>query len=291
MTSVVNKNPISIVNLYLTVLQLVKSRPKLFIPFIIFAVIDLSFLLIIYVVSQQPFNVVLTPPIKAFWGEKFLHYPYNFLLIPKLASMSRNFLSCVIGSLLTGCAVIMIADSYNNKIPRFFFSLKTGVKKYFVLFSFVFMLTTLFGACFKLLETGLIKYFSSGHDTLLFLKPQVWFGPLLIVINLFIIILIHGAFGYVIPFLMIEKEKLSMVILKSLKFFAKFPIPTIFLIGLPVLLYLPIIFLQLETSFLISNFFPELVLYICVAASIINAIVIDSLITFSTVILFLQNKD
>jgi len=100
MTSVVNKKPISIVNLYLTVLQLVKSRPKLFMPFIIFAVIDLSFLLIIYVVSQQPFNAVLTPPIKAFWGEKFLHYPYNFLLIPKLASMSRNFLSCVIGALL-----------------------------------------------------------------------------------------------------------------------------------------------------------------------------------------------
>ncbi len=291
MTNGENKKPVSIVSLYLTVLQLVKSQPKLFIPFIIFVIVDLSFLFIIFVAPRQPFNVVLAPPIRAFWGEKFLHYPANFLLIPKLAALSRNFLSCLIGSLLTGCAVAMLADSYNKKVTRFFPSLKAGFKKYLSLFSVVFIITLLFWGCLKLLEIGLIKYFSSGHATLLFLKPRVWFGPLLIVINLFITILIQGAFVYAIPFLMLKDQNLFKALFKSLGLFVKFFIPTVILIGLPVLLYLPIIVLQFKTAFLISRFFPESVLYICVAAAILNAVVIDLLITFSTTVLFLQNRD
>lgn len=291
MTNGANKKPVSIISLYLTVLQLVKSQPKLLIPFIIFVVADLFFLFIIFVAPRQPFNVVLAPPIKAFWGEKFLHYPANFLLIPKLASLSRNFLSCLIGSLLTGCAVAMLADSYNNKVTRFFPSLKAGFKKYLSLFSVVFIITLLFWGCLKLLEMGLIKYFSSGHASLLFLKPRIWFGPLLIVINLFITVLIQGAFVYAIPLIMLEKEKLFKAILKSLGLFVKFFLPTVLLIGLPVLLYLPIIVLQFKTAFLISRFFPESVLYVCVAASVLNSLVIDLLITFSTAVLFLQNRN
>ncbi len=291
MTNEVKKKPVSIVSLYITVLQLVKSHLKLFIPFIIFVIVDLVFLFIIYVAPRQPFNVVLAPPIRAFWGEKFLHYPANFLLIPKLAALSRNFLSCLIGSLLTGCAVAMLADSYNNKITRFIPSLKAGFKKYLSLFSVVFIITLLFWGCLKLLEIGLIKYFSSGHASLLFLKPRIWFGPLLIVINLFITIIIQGMFVYAIPLIMLEKEKLFKAILKSFALFIKFFMPTVILIGLLVLLYLPIIVLQFKTAFLISRFFPESVLYVCVAASIINSLVIDLLITFSATVLFLQNKD
>ncbi len=291
MINEVNKKRVSVINIYLTVLQLVKSNPKLFIPFIIFVIVDLFFLFLIFVAPRQPFNVVLAPPIRAFWGEKFLHYPANFLLLPKLASLSRNFLACVIGSLLTGCAVTMAADSYNNKITRFLTALKAGLRKYLALFSVVFIITLLFGGCLKLLEFGLIKYFSSGHATLLFIKPRVWFGPLLIIINLSFTLLIQGAFVYAIPLIMLEKEKVFQAIFKSMGLFKKFFVPTVFLFGVPVLFYLPIIVLQFKTSFLISWFFPELVLYICVAASIINSLVIDLLITFSTTVLFLQNKE
>ncbi len=285
------KKAFSVINIYQFIFQALRNQPKLWIPYVGFTLLELFFLIFLYLAPRQPFAVLLAPPIRAFRGEKFLHYPANFLLLPELASLSRNFLACIFGSLLTGFAVAMVVDVYYKKNINALASLKAAFKKYLYLFAVVLLVTVLFFSLIKIIEKGLLKYFLSGHATLLFLKPQVWLGPILIIINLLIVILVQGLLVYAIPIIMTGNGKLFKAIGRSTVMFTKLFLPTLFLVGLPILAYLPIIVLQFNTSFLINRFLPEAVLYVCIAAAIINSLVVDLLVTFSSTILYLQNKD
>ncbi len=285
------KKAFSVINIYQFIFQALRNQPKLWIPYVGFTLLELFFLIFLYLAPRQPFAVLLAPPIRAFWGEKFLHYPVNFLLLPKLASLSRNFLACIFGSLLTGFAVAMVVDVYYKKNINALASLKAAFKKYLYLFAVVLLITVLFFSLIKIIEKGLLKYFLFGHATLLFLKPQVWLGPILIIINLLIVILVQGLLVYAIPIIMTGNGKLFKAIGRSMVMFTKLFLPTLFLVGLPILAYLPIIVLQFNTPFLINRFLPEAVLYVCIAAAIINSLVVDLLVTFSSTILYLQNKD
>ena len=273
------KNNKSVINTYHLVFQSLRSQPKLFIPFFCFALVELVCLFLAYVAPRQPFNVVLAPLIRAFWGERLLHYPANFLLLPKLGSLIRNFLSCILGSLLTGLAVVMVADVFNKKNVRIFSSLKTAINKYFSLFTVVLIITVLFFSFLKLIEMG-VK----------FLGPKAWLGPILIALNLLVVLLVQGIFVYAIPLLMIKNEKLFAALGKSAIMFFKLFVPTVVLIGLPLLFYIPIIALQFNTPLLIDRIFPEAVLYVSIAAVILNSLIVDLFITLSTTTLFLQNN-
>ncbi|MCX5707730.1 MAG: hypothetical protein NTY14_01910 [Candidatus Omnitrophica bacterium] len=277
------KKSLSIINTYHLVFQALRSQPKLFIPYICFVLVELAVLFLLYVAPRHPFNVVLAPPIKAFFGEAFLHYPTNFLLLPKLSSLSRNFLSCILGALMTGFAVLMVSDAYNQKTVRPTVSLKSAFKKYFSLFTIVLVITGLF--------FGLLKLVEMGFSSLLFLKPKAWLGPVVIAINILVVLLIQGLFAYSIPLLVLENNKVFQAMGRSLGLFFKLFLPTVVLIGLPLLTYIPIIVLQYNTPLLISKVFPEAVLYVCILAAVLNSFVIDLLITVSTTVLFLQNRD
>jgi hypothetical protein len=280
----------SIISTYHLVFQSLRSQPKLFIPFVFFILVELICLFFVYVAPRVPFNVVLAPPIKTFWGERFLHYPANFLLLPKLGSLIRNFLSCIMGSLLTGLAVVMAADVFNKKSARIFPSLKTAIKKYLALFTVVLLITVLFFSFLKLIETGIVKYFISGHKDLLSLGPKIWMGPILIALNLLVVLLVQGLFVYAIPLLMIGNENLFKALVKSVMVFFKLFWPTVALIGLPLLFYIPIIVLQFNTPVLIDRVFPEAVLFVSIAAVIFNSLILDLFITLATTFLFLQNS-
>lgn len=286
-----NKKTFSLRSIYQFTFHSLKSQPKIFLPFLIFAAVETVFLFFIYVAPRVPFRIVLGPPIRAFWGEGFLHYPANFLLLPKLASMSRTFLSVILGSLTTGLAVGMVCEIYNKKTTKLLSIFKSTIKKYVALFGVVFFITIIFYALAKLTFICLSRYFMAGHATLLSLKPAFWLGPILVSINLLIGIFVQAAFVYAIPILIVENKNLFKVIIESFVLFTKLFIPTMVLVILPILLYIPIIVLQYNTSCLINNVFPESVLIISFVSLIISSLVIDFLITVSTTFLYLKNKE
>jgi len=286
-----NKKPFSLKNIYRFTFHSLNSQPKLLIPFLIFAAVEAVFLFFIYVAPRLPFRTVLGPPIRAFWGEGFLHYPANFILLPKLASMSRTFLSVILGSLTTGMAVSMAFEIYNKKAIRLPDILKSTFRRYGPLFIVLLLITAFFYGLAKLAFVSLTKYFMAGHTALLYLKPRIWLGPVLFGINLLIVIFVQAVFIYAIPLLIIAKEKLFKAIIKSFVLFIKLFIPTIILITLPVLFYIPILVLQYNTSYLINNVFPESVLILAFVSIIISSLVVDFLITVSTTFLYLKNKE
>ena len=275
---------------YKNTLKSLKNYPVIFLPFLIFALVETMALVFIYSFPRTPLILVFGPPIRTLWGEAFLHYPANFLLLPKLASLSRMGLTVFLSSLLTGMTMFIILDICNKKQIKLRLAFKSALKKYLSLFTIVFMLTFLFYILGKIITIGLTKYFMSGHSRLLFIKPGIWLGPILSVINFLIAIFIQSAFVYAIPALIIGKEKTIQSIGRSLLMFKKLFVPTLILVGLPMLIYIPLLVLNYNIAFLIDKLFPEFILLVIFLGTIISSLIIDPLVTVSTALLYLESK-
>ena len=278
---------ISLKRIYDKTNQAIKSNPVLFVPFAIFAAFEFATLIIVYLAPRMPLKLLLGPPIKALWGERFLHYPINFVLIPKLVSLARIGLTVIIGSLLTGAATLLLYSIYKKSKIDLKNAFKIALKKYVSLFAIVLLFTMLFYILDKITSKILVKYFISGHSRLLFLGPKIWLGPILTSLNFILAVIVQAAFIYAIPILLIEEETLTKSVLKSCVLFKKFFLKTVTLVGLPMLLYIPIIILQSDPAFLIARLFPESVVLVSLLSLIFSSLVIDLLITLTTTYLYL----
>jgi len=256
--------------------QGLRKTPSAYIPFFIFACIDFCSLLLLYLTPRQPLIEIFGPPIRTLWGERFLHYPTNFLLLPKLTADARMVLSVCIGSLLTGIAITLLYQK----------PLKSAFKKYVSLFLIVFLITVLFYGTIKIRNIALMKYFMAGHKTLLFLSPTAWLGPISTGMGFFIGLFIQAAFTYAIPALIMGEGRLMRVLATSLVFCKNHLVTTLFLVGLPLLLYVPLLVLNYNSVFLIDRFFPEIILWLSAAGVIVNSLFIDPLITITTAELY-----
>lgn len=271
----------SLLVIYTVTLQTLRKKPAVYVPFIIFALFELFLLLLVYLAPRMPVRIFLGPPIKTLWGERFLHYPLNFLLLPKLASLSRMVLSIFLGSLTTGIAVAIL---YQKEI-------KSVLKKYALLFLTVLFTTALFYVSTKTAVLLLAKYFMAGHSKLLFLKTGLWMGPILTVLNFTAAIFAQALFVYVIPKLIISNENFIKTILGGFVFFQKHFILTLTLVGLPMMLYTPIIILNQNALFLMNKVYPEFLLWVAVLGTVISSFIIDPLITVSTALFYLNKKN
>jgi hypothetical protein len=270
----------SLSQIFILTYQAFRNKPSLYLPFIIFAVLEFLSLMALFLAPRAPFREVLGPPIKAFWGERFLHYPLNFLLLPKLASHARTFLSVFAGSLLTGIAVAKL-----YKKP-----LRVAFKRYLSLFLVVLIVTLLFYFLVKIATSGISSYFTSGHQRLLFIGQKLWMGPILIAINLMLAVFVQSLFVYVIPLLILKEDGFIPTVIKSAVFLRGYFLKTVFLVALPMLAYIPIIVLNYNTGFLIDKFFPECILLIAVGSIVITSLIIDPLVTVSTALLYWEEN-
>jgi hypothetical protein len=266
---------------YSFTIQSFQKNPKIYLPFAIFALIEFMALMLIYLSPRVPLRALLGPPISAIWGEKFLHYPVNFLLLSKLAYYSRMFLSVVFSSLLTGLAVAM---TYKKPLSSVY-------KKYVSLFLIVLIMTAIVFFGVKVITSSLLKYFYAGNSKFLFLGPDMWFGPILTVLNFVVAIFVQALFTYAIPILIAGDQKLFKAILQSFVVFKRYFLVSLFLAGLPMLFYIPVVFLYSNTALLIDKFFPEVILLVAILSVIVNSLVIDPLVTISTALLYSLEKE
>ena len=285
-----NINKPSLIITYANTINLFKSHPILMFPFFIFASIDCLILTIIFLAPRQPFLPVLGPIISTFWGEKFLHYPYNFLLLPKLEYFSRMGLSVLFASLLTGMAVNMIYEAYKRNPIHLGRSFQLALKKYVYLFIAVFLFTGLFYLIIRLVNAGLIQYFFSEGRSKSFLMTRLGLGPIILCVNFFIAMFVQAAFNYIIPVLMLENKNFFRSLTDAFLLFEKLFIFTLLLVGIPLLAYIPIIILNFNTMSLITGFFPELVLIISFLGIIVSDLLINPLITASATIVFKETQ-
>lgn len=277
--------------IYINTFRLFKANPKVYIPYLISIAVESAALLVIFLVPREPLNTILGPIIGTFWGEKYLHYPVNFLILPKLLDISRMMLSIFIGCLLNATFVAMILDIDNKKPVNFAKALGSVIKKYASLFIIYALVNCVLFLSSKILVSGLIRYFSSGHAKLLFIGPGFWLGPAFLTINIAINIFIQSIFIYAIPCVVVNNNKLIASLKNSFVFFTHHLFLTFILVGLPIVLYLPVgIFLN-NPGTLIEAILPESVLVMCYISILVNYLVIDPLITASSTVVFLAARN
>jgi hypothetical protein len=251
-----------------------------YLPFLVFALIEFTALILLYLAPRPPIRALLGSPIAVIWGERFLHYPANFLLLPKLAYYSRMCLSVLFGSLMTGLAVAIVYTK----------PLKSVYKKYVSLCLVALIITVIFNYAFRIMGSLLLHYFSSGHDKLLSFGPEVWFGTIYTTLNFLLLIVIQAAFTYTIPILIAGDQKLLKAIWTSFKIFKRYWVVSLVLVGLPMLIDIPVIVLYSNTMVLMDKFFPEIILYVAILSVVVNSLIIDPLVTISTAQFYAQVK-
>jgi len=251
---------------------------------------ELIVLGVFYFAPRMPLRLVLGPPIRTFWGEQFLHFPLNFLLLPKLVSNSKVVLAVAFGSFCTCMAVSFIYELYQKKHLKFVQSAKLALNKYISAFCVVLLVYALYFLILKLFAFGLMKYFSL-HRKLLFLSAGVWFGPVISVINIMVGVATQLLFTFAIPLLVVEQKKLLRAIGGSLVLLKKLFIPAFLLTAIPVIAYLPLLVLDYKMAFIMDRTFPEIVLVLLTVSTIFATLVLDPLITCSTTILYLMHRE
>jgi len=276
---------------YHQTIQALKSQKKLLLPFGIFAAVESLVLTLIYLAPRVPLRAVLGPPIKAFKGEMFLHYPANFLIIPELSSFFRNILTVILGSLLAGTAAVMIRQAFWKKEASFIKAIVEAGRKYFQLFFIVLITAVILNYAYKGVTFGITKYFSAGHKELLGFGFAIWRGPVTIVLSAVILLIVQAFFLYTVAFLMLGSQKLFKAIWQSFVFFGKHIWQTLLIVALPFLFYIPVIILQYKTAYLIDNVFPEVVLIIAYTGIIISSLIVDLFVTMSATLYYLNNKE
>jgi hypothetical protein len=285
------KDQHSFIKVYEQAFGVMGKFPVLWLPFAVFVCFEVAALIFLFYTPRLPLVRLFGPPITTFWGETYLHYPANFLLLPKLESLAKMGLNIVLGSLFTAVAVLMTVNIHQKSSPNLFKSFKKSLKSYLLICIVVLIVTLSYYFSVKLLMFAAAKYFIAGHKSLLFIGPRLWFGPIFTTLGFLMALFIQAAFIYALPVLLTEKRNPFSALIKSVILFKKMFIRTILLLGLPMLIYVPILALNYNSGLVINRIFPEFVLIALIIGILVSTLIIDPVVTVTTTILYLQNKE
>jgi len=265
---------------YVAAATALKNNKRIFLPFLVFAVIEALSLIFLYLIPREPLRAAFGPIIKTMWGEQFLHYPQNFLILPKLAGFARMTLSVLFGSILTGIAIALL-----YKKP-----LSVAFHKFVNLMFIVLLLTVSYYLLNRGIMVFLMQYFNAGHEKFLFIGPRWWLGAFTPAISLFLGLILQAVVTYAIPILLTTEKKFIGAIAGSFMFFIKNISITLLLVGIPLLISVPLIFLNYNAAYLMGPFSPEVILWLGFAGIVVNSLILDPMITLTTAAFYLEKR-
>ena len=245
-----------------------KKYPATILPFLIMGVMDFVVLYVLYLAPQRPVSIVLAPPVQAFWGEQYLHYPMNLFLLPKLYNHAHMLLLATLGILTTGCAITMIHEASGAHKPRLFSGFVFAFKRYV-----------------SLLIIGVVVFLISfflGNASGLVATPLVY-GIY------FLHIVVQIVFLYAMVAIVVNKSNVILAVKQSFALAKRSVIPTLVIAAIALVLYLPAMFLKQNLPLLIKKSFPEVVIAV-LSINIMVTMIIDVVITFLVTRLFLEQE-
>ena len=157
------KSPLTVLRLAFSLFKF--DNQKIFYPFIIIVFINLLVLEVIYFLPRYPLSVFFSPIISRIWGEQYLHYPMDLMLLPKLFYYAQMVIFLFLSSFLIVLVVDMVADINNDKQVNFRSSLQKSLPGYIyiVLYSFLtLLLFHLFDKAYGLLMHRAFKIHSTA---------------------------------------------------------------------------------------------------------------------------------
>jgi hypothetical protein len=230
----------------------------LLLPYTAFALLESLLLVAVFLAPQLPSLIPLVaPPIRVFFGEQYLHYPYNLVFLPFIFCYADMVLSLLIGPVAAGMTVEMISQAKNNLKPQIFLSLKKTAKKYIFLLGVwlvVFLATFIIFNGVKFIATSSVvkEFFGASDWRMTRLAQLVSFS--------FCLVLIETFCAYAIPAIMLENKRISGGLKRSFTIAKPLFLVTLILIALPTVFNTGVVLGQEKVlPVLINRTLPEVV--------------------------------
>lgn len=266
-----------------------KNHPVILVPFAISGALKLTCLLVIFLSIFYPLSLVFAPIIKTLWGEVFLHYPFNFSLMPKFFYYVQVSVYIFLDSLLSGIAIWMVFQVNEGKKPRLIEGLKKAVSKYLTLAGLLLAIFLIIAFIYYGERLLIYKILTKLKFVVLLMKSGM-LDFITVFVNFFIIVLVEMVFAFSMPFVMLEDKRFFKAISGSLALTKRFFAPIFILITVPMLVSLPFSLLNTGLPALMDKTFPE-IMFLVLGLSVIFTIFIDSVVTTSLTLLFLSRNN
>ncbi len=281
------KNVIDLIRFSLNTLF---QNPLIAYPFVIIAFIQLFVLEIFYFAPRYPLSIFFGPLIRTLYGEGYLHYPYNFILLPKMFQYAQIFIYIFISSFLIAVSVATIEYINNDKKVTFGMMVKKMLPQYVhICLASIFMFMAIFGFL-KLygLAYDRASLIQSTSGKFYLIKRLVMEGASYITV--LIQILVTTIFAYVITLIAIEKRKVFSALWKNFRYLRTTFFFIFSMVLIPTLFYLPVLVLRDNMPILGNGMFPSLRGWVIVL-SILVLTAIDSIIYTAVTSFYLLKQE
>lgn len=249
----------------------IASNPVVIFLFAFLALVQAAALTVLFLSHSAPFNALLGPVIRRFWGERFLHYPDNFLLLPKLFAHAETVVVTLVGLVITGAAIQLVASARSQEYAS------TIVKAF----------SQSFRRYAGMLLVWLVIFFSLRHGARAAFDALPNVGLVPHFAALFVIFLASQILtAFLFPALFLSGKKYWAALADGVNLaFKNLPALTMLLI-VPVAVTVALSFVK-TLSPMISKNHPDMVLVI-LYLSILVTTAVDIFITSATAILYLK---
>ena len=271
------------------VFNALQKHPSIAAPFFISGCIKLFGIAVIFFSIFYPLSIVFGPLIKSLWGEAFLHYPFNFSLMPKLFYYVQIAVYIFLEGFLTSMAVWMVFRVNEGKKPSLRESARKALPKYIAVMA---LLASIFLIVYLLnyIEMFAIKKFLIKFKFMELLVKKNLLEFILVCVNFFIVALLESVLAFAIPFIVLENKKFFKAIGSSFSM-ARRNFGSVFILILaPTLFALPFSLLGAGLPILTNKTFPEIT-FIVLGGSVIIGFLADCMVTLSLTFLFLSKRD
>lgn len=262
-----------IAGVYSRTFSFLTKTPVALLLFGIVAFLDLVVLAIFFFSHSAPISSILAPPIRRFYGERFLHYPDNFVLLPNLFDKGHFLLLTLVGLIVTGLVIKVVeADVLRREKSEVASVFGSVIGKYFPLL------------CVWLLAFGVVRF---GGRWLFSVMPGNFWTQLLSLYLLLIVVQSLSAFLF--ASILISGKGYFQAIAEGF-LLAIGNLATLIVILLPPVFLIVVISVLKSISrvYLVVN--PELTLYVLVIGIFVSMFV-DAFITVSTTLLYLEARN
>ena len=232
------------------------SKPIVLLPFLIIAFLDGLALELIYFSSREPLARIAGPVIRKFFGEAFVHYPGNLVILPKLLYYAQILIYIFIGAFLAGITVNIVKNIRTALPLKLEALINNALKRYLPLFIF---------AVIAVVSMFLLK----RVNVYFFYKLPAF---ILALILFFSNIVLQAFLVLTIPIIVIKKKGLFKALGESVILGLRNFLSIFTLISLPFLVYLPVTLLKTGAPKLMEKTFPEISLLISSLGIILSVV-------------------
>lgn len=284
------KIPIQVIPLLRGTVDTFISNPIISFPFLTSAFIQLLALEVLFFAPRFPLSAFFNPIITTLWGESFIHYPNNLLVLPKLLQYVQVPFYIFISSYLIAVAISIIGDLNSGKKVSFGSACQDVLGRYVhILVAATISFLTFYGLykIYHLLMVQALRI-SSIEGIFFIIKIVVLRGAPYV--NLLIGVFVTVVFAYVFPIIVLEKKKIFSALGMNFKHLWGSFWFILFLVLIPTLLYLPVLLIRSNVDSIAQTTFPE-IRAIALACSILITAFIDAAIYTSVTTCYLWKNE